>query len=220
MAQWNYDADNDCLWVIGTMWTYDPDAPNFKKIVPTNEVPLPLRELLETEAKRLTNVILGPGEQQAMDQRVEINNKFAQDQITDRVVLGNAMFGSDGAASCLIVFATGTDAQGQQVAVGAHLSNQVYHAPYETVETMLDNLGDDTENISFDIFGGEVGRNTDNNPAITMDYSRYYPFFQEIASHAAQGVVTIRSYNFPSNGPTQRTGAAINKDGVVAVFHH
>ena len=220
MAQWHYDVENG-LWGIGTVWTYDPITAEFEKdevVVPTNEVSLPLRKLLETEAKRLINVILGAGQQQAMGQQVVINKEFAQDEITDCVVLGSGKFGSDGASPCLIVFATGTDAQGQQVAVGAHLSDQVYAAPGETVDTMLGNLGQVTGNVSFDIFGGEVGRNTDSNPAITMDYSRYYPFFQEIASRAAQGV-TIRRYIFPSNGPNQSTGAAINKDGVVAVFH-
>lgn len=223
MAQWHYDADNTGLWIIGTEWTYDPTTAEFKQkgvIIPLDQVALPLRKLLETEAQRLTNKILGVGQQQALGQEVHIDNEFDMDEITNRVVLGNGTFGSDGAASCLIVFATGTDAQGQQVAVGAHLSDQVYASPNGTVEEMLQNLGQVTENVSLDIFGGEVGRNTVINPPedITMDCSRYYPFFQEIGSRAAQGV-TIRSYNFPSNNPSQNTGAAINQGGVVAVFH-
>ena len=221
MAQWQYD-DDDGVWATDDGWRYDPDDDVFEHNdvpVPLNQVPLNLRQSLEDQARDDTNVILDVGQQQAMGQPVVINNRFVQDEITPRVVLGNATFGSDGASPCLIVFATGTDAQGQQVAVGAHLSDQVYAAPGETVDTMLGNLGEVVGDVSFDIFGGEVGEHTVINPPedITMDYSRYYPFFQEIESRAG---VTIRRYNFPSNGPTQRTGAAINRDGVVAVFHH
>ena len=221
MAQWQYD-DDDGVWATDDGWRYDPNADVFKHNdapVPLDQVPLNLRQSLEDQARDDTNVILDVGQQQAMGQPVVINNRFVQDEITPRVVLGNATFGSDGASPCLIVFATGTDAQGQQVAVGAHLSDQVYAAPGETVDTMLGNLGEVVGDVSFDIFGGEVGEHTVINPPedITMDYSRYYPFFQEIESRAG---VTIRRYNFPSNGPNQRTGAAINRDGVVAVFHH
>ena len=224
MAQWHFDAeDGTCgLWIIGTEWSYDPDTAEFEKsnaVVPLDQVPLPLRQLLETEAQRLTNMVLGAGQQQALGPQVDIDHMFVDDEITDCVVLGSETFGSEGAASCLIAFATGTNAQGQHVAVGGHLVDQAYDP--RTVNKMLQKLGKVTGSVSFDIFGGEVGRNTVVNPPqdITMDYSRYYPFIHEIGSRAAQGGVTIRRYNFPSNGPTQNTGAAINQGGVVAVFH-
>ena len=102
--------------------------------------------------------------------------------------------------------------QDQQVAVGAHLADAVYQAPETTVETMLERLDlADGDEATFLVFGGEVGQNTNPDGQITMDYSCYYPFFQEVANHG-----TIGNYNFPSNGTGVRTstGAAITADAV------
>ena len=216
MADWKYD-DDEGLWIRQDGWTYDPVEAVFElneDPVSLDKVPEGVRGSLEATAKDYIDGILGPGQQHALGNPVPIDNKFNQGVITNRVVLGNQTFGSDGATPCLIVFATGTTAEAQQVAVGAHLDDDAIRAPETTVETMIENLGDIEGNVAFSVYGGEVGRNTNPGGGSTMDYSRYYPFFLAIEQNATMG-----GYNFPSNGTGDTaTGAAITKNSV-KVWH-
>ncbi len=213
MAQnWVYD-DDEGLWTREDGgWTYNPVEAEFKQNdnpIELSQVPQAVRDSLEAAAQGLINEILANGQQQQLDNPVQITNRFDQGEITDCVVLDNTTFGSDGAAPCLIVFATGTNGQGQQVAVGAHLDNEVYTGPDTTVETMIEHLGQVEGDVAFYVFGGEVGQNTNPGGESTMDYSRYYPFFLAIEEHA-----TIGRYNFPSNANETSTGAALSQDAV------
>ena len=171
-----------------------------------------LRVQLENLSLRYNYILQGAANQE-IGEAVDIDNESDQGAITDRVILDDTTFASDSATSCLILFATGTiqGRQGpQQVAVGAHLDDQVYTGPDETVATMVDmlELGEGNDATS----GGEVSRNTNPVGNSTMDYSRYCPFFLAISNNDN---ATFGNYNFPSNGNGgTSTGAALTPTAI------
>ena len=214
---WTYD-DNDGIWNGPNGWTYEPIASKFEEnYIPrtTANVPHQVRADLENTARGLINDVLGGAVNEQLGDAVQIDNEFGQGGITDRIVLGEATFGSGGAAPCLIVFVVGTR-QGKQVAVGAHIDDQIYNAPDETVADMLQKVDvDEGTQAFFYVFGGEVGCNTNPGGSSTMDYSRYYMFFKAIVDNGG----VVGRYNFPSNGNGETSTAAAIALNLVRVWH-
>jgi len=127
---------------------------------------------------------------------------------------------SGGATPCLIVFATAVKTSNNHLlATGSHLVDVAsYNYSYGAIEDMIDTLENEgVGQISFYVVGGEVGCNTNPSPTLTMDYSRYYPFFDA----ASDQDVTFVGQNFPSNPDgTTTTSAAISANGQILDGSH
>ena len=212
-SSWKYDDDDVGGWVMDD-WTFIDDNHTFEfkgKEVPVASVGEKIRDDLVAAAKMGIGKALAGAKVIKPIKKVNIDVCFKQGQGVTKVVelRQDKNFGSNGARTCLIVFAVGKTKDSKVMAVGGHFDNEVYKEPYGTVETMIDNLeeSDVRKTIEFFIFGGEEGHITDpSNKNLLMDYPSYYPFFFNIY----QQKVPITQHNFPSNHDgTTEAGAVI-----------
>ena len=236
MGAWKYDHDH--VSVGATPWiqtveiegnsgySYDPVAPQFyhennaggEDEVGKAQVPQSVRENLENTARGLTfGGVLDGVPQLPLGDEVYIDTKFNQGIVAMFVDLTeeeDEWFGSEGATPCLIVFATAVKTSNNHLlATGSHLDKgENYGYSYAAIKKMIDELEEEGVGaISFYVVGGEEGCNTNpNSDTLTMDYSRYYPFFDA----AYDQDVTFVGQNFPSNPDgTTTTSAAITANG-------
>ncbi|MBN6100589.1 hypothetical protein JR064_00210 [Xanthomonas sp. CFBP 8703] len=203
---WQYD-DDEGLWTDqDTGYSYNPIDDNFMEgedIIALDDVPLAVRQALETTADNAIKRIISGANPILQRGEVAFTDEFEQDQEVVGIELEAAtVFGSVGAGPCLIVFATGQNADGNGVyANGAHRDNA-----FLLGEEFLDEMSADISGApTFYVLGGEVGSHTGVDGA-TMDYSRYYPFFLA----CEQSNVVFGGVTFPSN-PTadDATSAAL-----------
>ena len=159
--------------------------------------------------------VLDDAEELPITAPVAIGTTFNQGTIAQLIDLtdNGGTFGSTGATPCLIVFATAVKTSNNHLlATGSHLVDVAsYNYSDGAIEDMIDTLENEgVGQISFYVVGGEVGCNTNPSPTLTMDYSRYYPFFDA----ASDQDVTFVGQNFPSNPDgTTTTSAAISANG-------
>ena len=232
MGAWDYDHDGAPQWTQtdeiegNDGYSYNPVAPQFylkndaggEDEVDKAQVPQSVRENLENTARGLTfgGVLDGVPELPLGDE-VNIDTEFNQGTVAMFVDLTeeeDEWFGSEGATPCLIVFATAVKTSNNHLlATGSHLDNVYnYEYSYAAIKKMIEELEEEEVGaISFYVVGGEVGCNTNpNSDSLTMDYSRYYPFFDA----AYDQDVTFVGQNFPSNPDgTTTTSAAISANG-------
>ena len=226
MAAWSYTSVGG--WVQDEPiegsedYSYSPAIPQFyheedgaEEEVDKTDVPQAVRNNLEYTADGLIDAVLDDAEELPITAPVAIGTTFNQGTIAQLIDLtdNGGTFGSTGATPCLIVFATAVKTSNNHLlATGSHLVDVAsYNYSDGAIEDMIDTLENEgVGQISFYVVGGEVGCNTNPSPTLTMDYSRYYPFFDA----ASDQDVTFVGQNFPSNPDgTTTTSAAISANG-------
>ena len=231
MAQWVYNIFAE-QWINVHGYTYNPVNSEMRHgpdhdVVEIVNVPQFLRDELEQTAFTGINQILTQPHQVPELPETgpidHINITFDQEDLNgmNGNVTIDGSFGSVGAASCLIVFAVARLQiinQAQVMARGYHLTNQVtsYAASVQVIQAMTAPPLNGNA-VRFYVIGGEIGHITnplDDN--LTMDYSRYYPFFKACADQQ----VVFGGYKFPAgNGETAANAAITTTDQQEAVIN-
>jgi len=207
---WHYD-NNEGMWENEqTARSYDPSvADQFfhnGQNVEIEDVPMLIRQELEDTARDEIIQIVGD-DQVAWGEPVDFTNEFQQgDDVMTIQMEENTVFGSGGATPCLIIFLVGRLPHNYTWwAKGAHRDN-VFNLGDDFLEQMMQSPDEqyEWENLRLYIIGGETGSHTGVDES-TMDYSRYYPFFDSCDEFGIEfGGVT-----FPSNPTPANTSSAV-----------
>lgn len=207
---WEYDDDEGRWQDEETKYSYDPADDKFgfqdNLDLSMEEVPLGIRQELESTAREKILEIIGDAASIDEGPAVKLTSQFEQGQPIATVALTDqTIFGSLGATPCLIIFSVGfSRSKATYYAKGAHRCD-VYLLPAKFFEDMSSDPGTELSDLQFYIVGGEVGSHTGAEGA-TMDYSRYFPFFLQ----SQQSEIKLGGIRFPSNPtPDDTTSAAL-----------